>query len=169
MLICIQIRALRQRICAELFFRVKTDAESAGSYDHRGTEEFPGRVATLVPADASSSECGGLAYLVTPAVFEHLDHREKNGYLRIATELYFDNEVHALGLVYIASSENEAFLGKADEHDDERAIAMHIAKAHGPSGSNADYLLSLAEALRQLKLDDPHVFAIERHLKQILA
>ena len=53
-----------------------------------------------------------------------------------------------------------AFLGAASE----REIALHIARSHGPSGANRDYLLRLAEALRELGADDPHVFAIEREL-----
>jgi cation transport regulator ChaC len=35
-----------------------------------------------------------------------------------------------------------------------------------PSGRNSDYLLELAQALRQLSVHDPHVFAIEQLLAQ---
>jgi cation transport protein ChaC len=130
-----------------------------GSHDHRGTAEAPGRVATLIhQADAV---CEGMAYLITPAVFEHLDFREKNGYLRFATEMTFQDGSHADGLVYIATADNAAFLGPAPEAD----IARQIAGARGPSGPNRDYLLNLAQALRDLGEDDPHVFAIERCLR----
>ena len=64
-----------------------------------------------------------------------------------------------------ASDDNAAYLGPASEVD----IARHIAHAHGPSGSNRDYLLRLAEALRELGDDDAHVFAIERHLRTLPA
>ena len=39
-------------------------------------------------------------------------------------------------------------------------MADHIAASHGPSGSNRDYLLQLADALRELGEDDPHVLAL---------
>jgi glutathione-specific gamma-glutamylcyclotransferase len=129
-----------------------------GSHDHRGTESAPGRVATLVPE--LGAVCYGMAYLITPEVFGHLDHREKNGYLRLATEITFDDGGCAEGLVYIATEENAAFLGEASE----MAIAVHIARAAGPSGPNRDYLVDLAQALREMGKDDPHVFAIEKYL-----
>jgi cation transport protein ChaC len=129
-----------------------------GSHDHRGTPDSPGRVVTLVPAPGQ--RCVGIAYRVGPDVFAHLDHREKNGYERIAVELRFDAGSTTSGLVYVAPAGNEAFLGPASEHD----IAAHIARSHGPSGSNRDYLLQLAAALRTLEADDPHVFEIEQHL-----
>jgi len=132
-----------------------------GSHDHRGTEAAPGRVVTLVP-DAQAI-CHGMAYLVTPEEFAHLDHREKNGYLRLATEIRFEDGSSAEGLVYIATHENAAFLGPASE----QAIARQIAASRGPSGPNSEYLLELAKALRELGKDDPHVFEIERHLMKL--
>jgi cation transport protein ChaC len=132
-----------------------------GSYDHRGTEAAPGRVVTLVPEPGAV--CHGMAYLVTPEEFAHLDHREKNGYLRLATDIVFDGGGRTLGLVYIATHENAAFLGPAPE----REIARQIAASRGPSGPNSDYLLQLAQALRELGQDDPHVFEIERHLAHV--
>lgn len=132
-----------------------------GSHDHRGTAEAPGRVVTLVPEP--DALCLGMAYLITPDVFDHLDIREKNGYLRFSTELMFEGGESAEGLVYIATEENAAFLGPASEHD----IARHIAASAGPSGPNREYLLKLAEALRALGADDPHVFGIERQLRAL--
>ncbi|GHG62353.1 gamma-glutamylcyclotransferase [Alishewanella longhuensis] len=130
-----------------------------GSHDHRGTPEAPGRVVTLVAADGA--RCVGMAYQVTPETFEHLDHREKNGYLRFFTELHWlDGFGQEVGVVYVASADNAAYLGPASEAD----IAAHIAKSQGPSGTNSDYLLQLAQALRMLSEQDEHVFAIEQAL-----
>ena len=133
-----------------------------GSHDHRGTEAAPGRVVTLVPEPGAV--CHGMAYLITPEVFGHLDHREKNGYLRLATEIAFDDDTSALGLVYIATADNAAFLGEASEQD----IARQIAASSGPSGPNRDYLIALAHALREMGKADAHVFAIEQYLLRYL-
>ncbi len=104
-----------------------------------------------------------MAYLVSPETFAALDVREKNGYLRLMTDLTLDDGRHAKGLVYIATPENAAFLGAASE----REIALHICRSQGPSGANRDYLLRLAQSLRDLGAHDPHVFAIERELLRI--
>lgn len=134
-----------------------------GSHDHRGTEAAPGRVVTLTPEPGAV--CPGMAYLITPDVFVHLDHREKNGYLRLTTDIRFEDGTSVEGLVYIATAENAAFLGAASERD----IARQIAASSGPSGHNRDYLLALADALRALGKTDAHVFAIEQHLTEIEA
>ncbi|XOZ32385.1 gamma-glutamylcyclotransferase [Halomonadaceae bacterium KBTZ08] len=133
-----------------------------GSHDHRGTPQSPGRVATLV-ADEQAS-CTGLAYRVKPAVFDQLDVREKNGYLRLVRPLMLADGGEVDGLVYIATEDNAAWLGPAPESD----IARHVAVSEGPSGANSDYVLELARALRELEVHDPHVFAIEHHLTALL-
>lgn len=133
-----------------------------GSHDHRGTESAPGRVVTLVPDPGAT--CHGMAYLVTPEEFAHLDHREKNGYLRLATEIRFEDGSAHEGIVYIATHENAAYLGPASERD----IARQIAAARGPSGPNSEYLLRLAHALRELGKHDEHVHAIEHHLTELM-
>lgn len=130
-----------------------------GSHDHRGTPEAPGRVVTLI--ESPGARCNGMAYRVSPKVFEHLDVREKNGYLRFATTMTFDDGSHGEGLVYIATEDNDAFLGHAPDAD----IARQISGATGPSGANSEYLLRLADSLRNLGADCPHTFAIEDHLR----
>ena len=125
-----------------------------GSHDHRGTPSSPGRVVTLIKSP--SAVCLGVAYLVEPDVFEHLDHREKNGYQRYPVNIVLA-EQEVQGLVYVAREDNHAYLGPASLED----VASHIARSHGPSGSNTDYLLQLANALRELGEDDAHVHALE--------
>ncbi len=132
-----------------------------GSHDHRGTQTAPGRVATIVAQP--DAVCDGMGYLITPEAFDHLDHREKNGYLRLTTAITFENGSSVEGLVYIATADNTAYLGAASELD----IARQIAGAKGPSGPNRDYLNDLAMALRKLGKTDLHVFAIEQHLAQL--
>lgn len=130
-----------------------------GSHDHRGTPDAPGRVLTLI--EDPGALCAGMAYLITPEVFDHLDHREKNGYLRHTVRIEFDRGGTVEGLIYIATATNAAWLGPASDVE----IARHIAGAEGPSGLNRDYLTHLADALRELGAPDAHVFAIERQMK----
>ncbi|GHE20329.1 gamma-glutamylcyclotransferase [Halomonas urumqiensis] len=144
-----------------------------GSHDHRGTPESPGRVVTLLHEPGAT--CHGMAYRITPDVLAPLDVREKNGYLREVTRLFFDDTASdataendkkvesAEGLVYLATSDNAAFLGEAPLD----AIAEQIANAHGPSGANRDYLINLACALQELGVDDPHVFALAHRLHHV--
>lgn len=134
-----------------------------GSRDHRGTPESPGRVVTLTPQEGAV--CTGMAYLITPEVFDHLDHREKNGYLRVGVDIDFGEGIGETGLLYVAAEDNAAYLGPAPEQD----IARQIAAATGPSGRNRDYLTDLAAALRRLGENDVHVFEIERHLQALTA
>lgn len=132
-----------------------------GSHDHRGTPEAPGRVVTLVPA--RNQVCKGMAYLVEPDAFVHLDYREKNGYERISSEITLcDTGRNVSGTVYVADRDNHAFLGPLPSHE----LAAHIGNSHGPSGSNREYLLQLADALRDLGEEDPHVMELESLLTE---
>lgn len=137
-----------------------------GSHDHRGLPDAPGRVVTLVPA--AHAACDGIAYLIDAdivvATFEALDRREKNGYERVEVLLQLAGVGHEPGLVYIAAERNFAWLGDTGLPD----MARQIAVSHGPSGSNADYLFQLADALRALQSDDPHVFALETQVRELL-
>ncbi len=167
-----------------------------GSHDHRGTEHAPGRVVTLVPRpDAvcggmayliTPGQLGALdlreknGYLrcVTELVFADAPASTSTS-TSAGAGVGDDGDVGggdrdgegegngvpetAEGLIYIATEDNEAFLGPASDD----AIAAHIASSHGPSGANRDYVLKLAEALRDLNQHDEHVFAIERRLRQL--
>lgn len=130
-----------------------------GSHDHRGTPDAPGRVVTLIPSPGEI--CRGMAYRVDPGVFGHLDHREKNGYERhrVPMTLLESGKV-VTGTFYVAGRDNHAFLGPSDPD----AMAAHIAGARGPSGTNRDYLLELATALRKIGEEDAHVTDLERRV-----
>lgn len=139
-----------------------------GSTDHRGVPGAPGRVVTLLPEERSV--CWGMAYEIggedLEATLAHLDYREKGGYSveRVRLHLSSDGtrkdvrEAH----VYIGSPDNPNYLGPADSVQ----IARQIQESRGPSGPNDEYVLRLAEALRDIGADDPHVFEIERLLRR---
>lgn len=129
-----------------------------GSPDHRGVPEAPGRVVTLAPQPGTI--CRGMGYRVAPEswqdVLRLLDDRESGGFERIAVELYFSDASRsaAPALVYVAQAGNPNFLGPAPLGE----MVAQIRRARGKSGSNAEYLLRLAGALRELDVEDEHVF-----------
>jgi cation transport protein ChaC len=143
-----------------------------GSTDHRGVPEAPGRVVTLVPE--AGARCHGVAYRVAPevgeAVLAGLDHRERGGYARVElTVQLLHSSPHgtpdrgpqvATARMYVATPDNPHYLGPAPLP----AIAEQILRSRGPSGPNVEYLLRLAESLRELAADDEHVFALEREV-----
>ncbi len=132
------------------------------SSDHRGTESFPGRVATLI--QEKYKRCWGVAYNIDQhhenETLRSLDKREKNGYERtpvIATSLLgssFDC------LTYVAGPKNRYYV----EGESLETISRQIDIARGPSGTNAEYTLLMIQELRKLGVYDQHVEAIGKKL-----
>ena len=141
-----------------------------GSVDHRGVPGAPGRVVTLVPEPGA--RCWGAVYRVAAAereaVLERLDAREVGGYQRLELAAHLDAEgrERVRAVTWIAGEANANFLGPADAAAiaPPEQIAAQIRRSHGPSGSNREYVLRLAEALRELGAHDPHVFEVESHV-----
>lgn len=138
------------------------------STDHRGTPERPGRVVTLVPTEGA--RCGGVAYAIdghaAPQILTMLDHRERGGYVRARVEVVLDADEAASvetteALTWIAWPDNPNHAGEASIE----AIAQVARESVGPSGSNREYIERLARVLREIEVDDPHVFALERALQ----
>ena len=140
-----------------------------GSVDHRGVPGAPGRVVTLV--EEPTADCWGVAYRVAsefaPEVLLELDRREQGGYERALVDLHWhpreagvEHGSPVRALVYVATANNPNFLGAAELS----ALVQQVQIARGPSGANRDYVLALASALRELGLDDEHVFELEAYL-----
>jgi cation transport regulator ChaC len=125
------------------------------SPDHRGVPEAPGRVVTLVPD--TQAVCWGMAFRVPGGLWDgivaELDHRERNGYTRMALDLEFEDGAQARAITYVAAADNPSYVGPAPLE----AMVHQIAHARGPSGSNREYLTRLAEHLHRLDIHDNEV------------
>lgn len=116
---------------------------------------------TLIPA--LDNRLTGIAYAIDDQTFTHLDYREKNGYERIPVTMQTANG-SIEGVTYIATADNEAFLGPASTE-----IARHIVASRGPSGTNVDYLFGLVDALHELGEEDDHVVELAERCRVILS
>lgn len=66
---------------------------------------------------------------------------------------------------YVAHTENPFWAGDAPLNE----IAEQIARAHGPSGSNREYLFQLANAMRRISdVPDEHLYQLDQLVKEIL-
>ena len=93
----------------------------------------------------------------------HLDYREKGGYSLHDVEIDF-SEVDAppaSGLIYIATPGNPNWLGDMPIAD----IARQVLNSIGPSGANTEYVLNLADALREMGAADDHVFDLAARVR----
>lgn len=96
-----------------------------------------------------------------------MDFREKGGYTKHDVTFYpsevIESPIHLN--IYIGTSDNEEYLGPAPIED----IANQILCSVGPSGKNIEYLLNLANAVRQLFPDeyDEHLFELEKRVKHL--
>jgi cation transport regulator ChaC len=141
-----------------------------GSPDHRGTPESPGRVLTLV--ESPDYMLWGRAYEVPKHNEEEfmarLDHREKAGYSRQWLPVYEDPHGQEIlveqALVYIGGPNNPDFIGSASIDQ----MAKHIARSEGPSGPNPQYLLNIANELRHMGVEEPHIEKLASRVRQLL-
>ncbi|KAF9475343.1 ChaC-like protein [Pholiota conissans] len=150
------------------------------SHDHRGTDENPGRVVTLVHKEEwdkfSESDAfpdddtvWGISYTIDPAyeaeVRDYLDYREKDGYTMEILDIHGidDNGVHTViirdAYCYVGRNDNPSFIGS----EPLEVLGRTIWKSVGPSGPNKEYLYQLVESVRRLSPNsyDSHLYALE--------
>ncbi|KAI9357989.1 ChaC-like protein-domain-containing protein [Zopfochytrium polystomum] len=130
--------------------------------------------------DETISSCWGVAYKVppehVPSVRDHLDFREKNGYQTLYVSVLRPGDgggkdaaagpppvvVVPRALVYVATTDNHAFLGPAPLRD----MARQISVTRGPSGRNLEYFLNLAAAVRVIS-STPAAAAATGHMRSV--
>ncbi|KAJ8709067.1 hypothetical protein PYW07_008893 [Mythimna separata] len=151
-----------------------------GNTTHRGTETKPGRVATLI--EDKEGITWGKAFLISAdnkAALPYLSTREcqLGGYITHTVNFHprpilFTSSTSSASstsekkdaLLYIAVPENRHWLGAAPLPD----IAKQILECKGQSGPNAEYLLRLADFMRDEIPEalDEHLFSLERLVRK---
>ncbi|XP_066550633.1 glutathione-specific gamma-glutamylcyclotransferase 1 [Amia ocellicauda] len=135
-----------------------------GDNFHRGNNDMPGRVVTLVEDHDACTY--GIAYEVTGSQIQeslkYLNVRENvlGGYVTKLVEFIpRADEPSVLALVYIATSDNPIYLGPATSEE----IAAQIVVSSGKTGHNVEYLFRLADFMRLYcpEVEDDHLFSIE--------
>lgn len=136
-----------------------------GDNFHRGNDELPGRVVTLIEDDDANT--WGVAFEVTGSQVEeslkYLNVRETvcGGYATKMVDFFPKGEGQSpvQALVYIATCDNPLYLGPASAEE----IGTQIALCRGKTGFNLEYLLRLAEFMRTRcpNVEDHHLFSIE--------
>ncbi|XP_012532225.1 putative glutathione-specific gamma-glutamylcyclotransferase 2 [Monomorium pharaonis] len=154
------------------------------STDHRGVPNRPGRVVTLLASTNPDDEVWGLAYKISSEnienVVNHLDFREKGGYIKKTVLFYpcdFSKSVQTVSsnanvslndlsrtsfsTASLSPTLDEApfyltiYIGEEDNPnfagmESIDTIAKHILVSRGISGSNVEYLYKLASAMRTI-------------------
>ncbi|XP_023343358.1 putative glutathione-specific gamma-glutamylcyclotransferase 2 [Eurytemora carolleeae] len=142
------------------------------SLDHRGTEENPGRVVTLLKGNPDDV-VWGTAYHIEDAdwvreVKDQLDYREKGGYSKYIT--YFhpatqEEQEKIEVTLYIGTETHKQYTGG----EPISTIASTILVSKGRSGENKEYLYNLASSMRELAphVQDDHLFSLEQEVKRL--
>lgn len=131
---------------------------------YRGTPEAPGLVLAL--DDLEGVACEGVAYRAgagqAGAVLQYLRNRElvSSAYLERTVPLTLEDGRGVDAVVYVIDREHEQYRG----HLDAEAQAQIIAHAHGPAGSNRDYLMRTVESLRRLEITEPAMDWLEERV-----
>nr|XP_020488066.1 glutathione-specific gamma-glutamylcyclotransferase 1 [Labrus bergylta] len=136
-----------------------------GDNFHRGNDDLPGRVVTLIEDDDAST--WGVAFEVTGSQVEeslkYLNVRETvcGGYSTKMVDFFPEgqNEPPVQAMLYIATTDNPLYLGPASPEE----IGVQIAVSRGKTGHNLEYLLRLAAFMRSKcpHVEDHHLYSIE--------
>ena len=136
---------------------------------YRGTPEAPGLVLAL-DADPDG-HCLGVAYRVdgpeAAATLAYLRERELVSYAYDEVEVPVELEDGATvaALAYVSNRAHAQYRGGLDLE----AQAEVIARARGPRGPNADYLLNTVESLEALGLHDEELVRLAHLVRSRMA
>lgn len=124
------------------------------SIEHRGTRDLPGLVLAL---DArAGAACAGVAYRMPDAdraaILAYLRARElvTSAYLERVLPIRLEDGRDVMAIAYVIDPDHWQYRGALAAGEQ----AAMIARAHGKSGANSDYLFNTAAHLAALGLPD---------------
>ncbi|XP_065944927.1 putative glutathione-specific gamma-glutamylcyclotransferase 2 isoform X2 [Magallana gigas] len=106
---------------------------------------------------------------------QKLDTRETvlGGYISIQTTFYDEYGVQSEVTVFTATPDNDLYVGQIWDHphDDVEHIATQVVGAQGRAGTNAEYVIKLADYVRTYfpNEDDDHLFLLEKKVTEKLS
>ena len=140
------------------------------SVHYRGTPEYPGLVLGLDWQPGSA--CTGMALRIganqAREVRQYLAERElvSRAYFEVSHEITLLGQGHGQGervraICYILDRTHPQYSGSMTLED--QAAVIRIAA--GSTGTNSDYLFKTVEHLRELGVDDPELFMLEKMVR----
>lgn len=94
------------------------------------------------------------------------------GYISFETTFYGEYGVESIVTVFTATRENDLYVGQVCDHphDDVEHIATQVVGAQGRNGTNAEYVIKLAEYVRKHFPNevDEHLFLLEKKVNEKL-
>lgn len=136
------------------------------SIRYRGTPEAPGLVLALDRDEAG--QCRGLAYRVdggiASATLDYLRERELISYAydEARLPLVLDGGAEVVATTFVSNRAHPQYRGGLSLDDQ----AEVIARAIGPRGPNAEYLLNTVAGLEALGLHDPELHRLADLVRQ---
>ncbi|SLN17490.1 ChaC-like protein [Pseudoruegeria aquimaris] len=139
------------------------------SIHHRGTEENPGLVLALDPAEGA--HCRGVAFRVEEAHREttlaRLRERElvSSAYIEVWREITLDDGRRVEAVTYVVDTEHAQYTGALPL---ERQAEV-IARAVGGRGPNTEYLYNTAAHLGELGIEDADLSWLCNRVRELAA
>ncbi|MBT9384655.1 gamma-glutamylcyclotransferase [Pseudooceanicola sp. CBS1P-1] len=137
------------------------------SIHHRGSEEEPGLVLALDPAEGAG--CTGLALRVAPGEEDHvlayLRERElvSSAYLEKSLPVDLTDGRQVEALTYVINPGHRQYCGGLPLEEQ----AQVIAHAHGGMGPNSEYLWNTARHLEEIGLADADLTWLAERVRQL--
>lgn len=135
------------------------------SVRYRGTPEKPGLVVGMAPGGS----CSGIAFKVKDvdieSTIDYLYEREmvSNAYKPIIKDTHLSDKRIVRALTFVSKPDHPQYAEKMSI----AKITNVVADAHGPKGSNIEYIINTAAHLQTIGIDNTEIHHVANKLKSI--